>query len=728
MTMNDSEPQASKTQPNPMQTNYLSFEKDQKLAIVWMDQAGSKVNTISPEALDAIGGVLDVVEGDDEIEAVVFISRKPDTFIAGADLGVLKTMTDPAQARALSQGGHALVRRVQALGKPTVAAIHGAAMGGGLEMALACSYRIATNHKKTKLALPEVMLGLLPGGGGTQLLPRLVGIQQALSMMLTGKNVYPRKACRLGLIDALIFRHGLLDAAKQAARHLVAGTLTPRRNDKERAARLLEGNPVSRRIIYQQAEARARKETRGNYPAPLKIIDCVKTGIENGLEAGLEAEAEGFAALVFSPESRALVSLFFARQAAEKNPLKDAARPVAHVGVLGAGLMGAGIAEVSAGAGLDVTIKDVDLATAARAKKQVWQSATKKAGKRILTPFERDVMTERVVPVDDYASFAPVDLVIEAAPENLNLKRALLADTEAVTRAGCIFASNTSSIPIAALAKASARPETVIGMHYFSPVPQMPLLEIIKTDQTPDWVLATAYETGLRQGKTVIVVGDGPGFYTTRILGAYMNEALLMLEESAAIEQIDDAMERFGFPMGPYELFDLVGIDVAAKITEEMSRYETARAMNTSAAVRKLADAGYLGQKSNEGFYHHETAQGRIKKKAVNETIYAFFGGARRKTFDPAAIQNRLALLMINEAVYCLDEGLLATARDGDLGAVFGLGFPPFLGGPFRYIDAETPPAIAARLGRLKAQHGERFAPAPLLQEHARTGAPFYGD
>ena len=711
-----------------MNNDYLSLEIDGGIAVIWIDQAGAKVNTISPEALEAVNGVLDVIEQDAGIKAVVFISRKKDTFIAGADLKVLRTMTEPAQVRALTDKGHALIKRVRALDTPTVAAIHGAAMGGGLEMALACSYRIATNHKKTRLALPEVMLGLLPGGGGTQLLPRLVGIQQALPMMLTGKNIYARKAREMGLVDALTYRHGLLDAAKDAARRLAEGTLTPQRRDKDLSERLLEGNPVSRRIIYQQAEARVRKQTRGHYPAPFKIIDCVKTGMEKGLEAGFKAEAEGFAELVFTPESRALVSLFFAKQAAEKNPLADVARPVARLGVLGAGLMGAGIAEVSADKGLDVLIKDMDLEHAARGKQHVWQSATKKVRKRILSAFERDVLVERITPVADYAPFGQVKLVIEAAPENLALKQTILADTEAATRADCIFASNTSSIPISKIAEAASRPEMVVGMHYFSPVAQMPLLEIIKTDQTPDWVLATVYEAGLRQGKTVIVVGDGPGFYTTRILSLYMNEALLLLGEGARIEQVDKAMVGFGFPMGPYELFDLVGIDVAGKITEVMSRYATGRDLNISTAAKTLAEAGTLGQKSGQGFYTYDRERGQAKKKGVNEAIYAFFGDTGRKAFDAATIQDRLALLMVNEATYCLDEGILGSPRDGDLGAVFGLGFPPFRGGPFRYIDAETAPALVARLGRLQIEHGARFAPSALLQEHARTGARFYDE
>ncbi len=711
-----------------MKNDFLTLEKENDLAVVWNDQAGAKVNTISPASLEAVRQALDVIEQDEGIRAAVFISRKADTFIAGADLDVLRRATDPEQIRALTREGHALIRRVRGLAKPTVAAIHGAAMGGGLEVALACAYRLATEHPKTKLALPEVLLGLLPGGGGTQLLPRLVGIQQALEMMLTGKNVYPRKARRMGLVDALTYRHGLLDAARQAARHLADGVLRPDRQRQALAGRLIESNPVSRRLLYRQAEARVLKQTRGNYPAPPRIIACVKAGVEQGLEAGFAAEEEGFADLVFTPESKALVSLFFARQAAEKNPLQEAARPVATVGVLGAGLMGAGIAEVSAEHGLEVILKDQDLKLAAKGRQHVWQAVTRKVEKRIVSPFERDVVAERVTPVADYAAFRAVDLVVEAVPENLELKRQVLAAVEAVAPADAVFATNTSSIPVAEIAEASSRPETVLGMHYFSPVAQMPLLEIVKTGRTADWALATAYATGLRQGKTVIVVGDGPGFYTTRILGAYLNEALLLLEENAEIEQVDAAMTRFGFPMGPYQLFDLVGLDVAAKITEEMSRHAAGRARTVNTAAKKLADAGYLGQKGTRGFYHYTKERDRSRRKNVNETIYAFFGGARRKMLDPETLQERLALMMVNEAVACLGEGLLASARDGDLGAVFGLGFPPFRGGPFRYIDAETPPAVAARLARLKARHGPRFTPALLLQEHARTDTPFYAE
>ncbi len=709
--------------------DYLDIEQHGDVAVVWIDEQDSKVNRLNRRALAAFEAALEQLKQDAAARAVVFISRKPDTFIAGADLTMIQALETKNDVRALIREGHRLMARLQTLGKPTVAAIHGAAMGGGLEVALACTYRLCTGHPKTRLALPEVKLGLLPGSGGTQRLPRRVGLQEAFGMMLTGTNVYPRKARRIGLVDAVTYHPGLLDAALKAAEGLIDGSITPQKDPLGLGEKLLESTALSRRVVYQQAEARVKKETRGNYPAPFKIIDCVRTGMEEGFEAGLQKEEAHFADLAFTPESKALVSLFFAQQAAQTNPWAEHARDVGTVAILGAGLMGGGIAEVTAEGGIDVLVKDLDLGRASEAKKVVWDDLTKKVKKRILTSFERDRIVERVQPVDSYAPLAHADLIIEAVPENLNVKHQVMADTEAVASRNSIFASNTSSLPITEIARGTRYPQAVLGMHYFSPVPQMPLLEIIRTAETDERALGTAYEVGLKQGKTVIVVNDGPGFYTTRILAVYMNEALLLLEEGADAEQVDQAMVQWGFPMGPYALFDLVGIDVGAKITEVMREYladYTARDMSISNSAKKLVDAGYTGQKNGVGFYHYEDEGGKTVKKGFNDTIYAFFGGPDRTLHDPQAIQDRLALMMVSEAIYCLEEGILESATDGDVGAVFGLGFPPFRGGPFRFTDTETSPAIANRLGRLRYRHGDRFQASALLQEMAQTGARFY--
>ncbi len=704
----------------------LHLDLDDGIATIWIDQPDASVNTIDAEMLAAFETAIDQIGGAPEIDAAVFISRKDSGFIAGADLDMLRNFSSPEDVRGISEQAHALIDKVQNLGKPTVAAIDGPAMGGGLEMALGCTYRIATTGDNTKLALPEVKLGLLPGGGGTQYLPRLVGIQQALGMMLTGKNIYPKKAKRIGLVDALIHPPGLHRAAKEAARQLADGTLEIDRDPGSLTDRLLESNTLSRRIIYQQAGERTEKRTHGNYPAPPKIIECVKTGMEKGLEAGLEIEAQHFGDLAFTPESKALVSLFFAKQKAEKNLHADQARPVKTVGMLGAGLMGGGIAQVNAANGLDVVIKDMNLELAAEGKKHVWQNLKKKVDKGILSAFERDVILERIVPAEDYADFRSVDLVIEAVPEDLDIKRDVLAETEAVIRDDAVFASNTSSLPITEIAAEADHPERVLGMHYFSPVPQIPLLEIITTEQTSDEALATAYATGLQQGKTVIVVNDGPGFYTTRILAMYMNEALLLLEEGADAEEIDRAMERFGFPMGPFELFDLVGIDVAAKITRIMGERLGGGDYAISTSADKLMKAGYRGQKNERGFYFHEKKYGATEKQDFDDAVYRFFGGSERKSLAAPVVHDRLALMMTNEAVRCLDEGILHSATDGDLGAVFGLGFPPFLGGPFRYVDTRGPSAVLERLEELHAQHGARYAPADGIRTLATEGSTFH--
>ena len=515
-----------------LDTNLLSMEVDDTgIAVITIDDPDASVNKISEDMLAAFEEVIGEVERNADIRGSVFISGKETSFIAGADIDMLSAFEMPADVRALSRRAHRLIARMQNLRIPSVAAINGAAMGGGLEMALGATYRICTSHSKTKMALPEVQLGLLPGGGGTQYLPRLVGVQQALTMMLTGKNIYPSKAKRMGLVDAVIHPPGLRHAAVQAVRDLASGNLHVDRDPMSFTSKLLESNTVSRRVIYQKAGEKAQKQARGNYPAPPKIIDCVKTGMEKGLEEGLDTEARHFGDLVFTPESRALISLFFAKQKGDKNPKPETARAVDTIGILGAGLMGAGIGEVSAENGADVVLKDQSIELAADGKKHIYKAMQKKSDRRIISEFERDKIVERVTPTGDYDAFRHADVIIEAVPENLELKQSILADTEAVISDDCVYASNTSSIPIADIAANAEHPERVLGMHYFSPVGKMPLLEIVVTDDTSEEAISTAYDAGLLQGKTVIVVNDGPGFYTTRILAIYMNEALLLLEE-----------------------------------------------------------------------------------------------------------------------------------------------------------------------------------------------------
>ncbi len=698
------------------------------VATLELDAPEASVNKISWDTLNAFSDALDVVETHTDLSGLVIASGKPDSFIVGADLGMLQTFEIPAEARRLSREAHALGERMRSLAVPTVAALHGPVMGGGLELALNCDYRVASTADATKMALPEVQLGLLPGGGGTQLLPRLVGVQQALGLMLTGKNTYPDKARRIGLVDALIHPPGLRDAARRAARELAAGTRTVERAEQSLGNRLLEGNPVSRRVIYRQARTRTESRTRGNYPAPLRIIDAVRTGMEEGLEVGLNTERKHFGELAFTPESQALVSLFFAKRDAETNPQSDRARPVEALGVLGAGLMGSGIAQVSAQNGLDVVLKDQSLALAAEGKKAIWSAVTEQEEKGIINTFTRDQIVERVAPTADYAPLRTADVVIEAVPEDLSIKHAVLSEVEAVVGPDTVLASNTSALPISSIAEGVDDPSRVLGMHYFSPVPDIPLLEIVVTEDTSEEALATAYAAGLAQDKTVIVVNDGPGFYTTRILALYMNEALLLFEAGAEIEAVDAAMTDAGFPMGPFELFDLVGLDVAAKITDVMGEALSSERVDISDRAARLVEADLLGQKTNLGFYEYDADDDADDKdpQGVNDAVYHHSEASTRSTPPAGTIRDRLLLIMVNEAVRCLEDKVLRAPIDGDLGAVFGLGFPPFLGGPFRYADRQGADAVVDTLQALTDRHGPRFRPADRLQTHAAQDTTFH--
>lgn len=704
--------------------SYLNITKKENVAVITLNQPGEKVNTLNEAMMDQFASFLDDLESDVSLKGAVLISGKENNFIAGADIEMFKARESATEIEQLSLDGHKILNRVESSSKPIVAAIHGSCMGGGLELSLACHYRIASGHSKTIMALPEVKLGILPGTGGTQRLPRLIGIQKSLNYMLTGKNIYGRQAYKMGLVDELVHKDALEEAAIKAVHSVSLGKFE--RTDKRTSMeKMIEGNGLGRKIVFSQALKQTLAQTKGNYPAPEKILDAVEYGYKHGKEKGLLNEAKLFGELGATQESRALVNLFFAMNNAKKNPQKDLVKPVNKIGVLGAGLMGSGIADVSINKGkYSVLLKDRDLESAAKGEQGIWEDLNKKSEKRIITKFERDEIASRVTGVDSYAGFDGLNLVIEAVFEDLNLKHKIIKEVEEVTSDDTIFASNTSSLPISEIAKASSHPENVIGMHYFSPVQKMPLLEIITTEQTADWVTATAYEVGVKQGKTVIVVNDGPGFYTTRILAPFMNEALLLLEEGASIEFLDKAMKQFGYPVGPMALLDEVGFDVGAHVGETMKPMFDKRGARSSEKAQELVDEGYLGRKNKKGMYSYSDG----KKKEVNTGIYKYFGGTNRTKPDMETAQFRMALTMINEAAYCLEEGILKSATDGDLGAILGLGFPPFLGGPFRYIDRLGADVIVKKLNGFADEFGPRFKPASILMDKAKKGETFHKD
>ncbi|MEW6337694.1 MAG: 3-hydroxyacyl-CoA dehydrogenase NAD-binding domain-containing protein [Acidobacteriota bacterium] len=697
--------------------------RDDGVAILTWDQPGSNVNTLSPEVVEEFEREALPLLGDHRVKAAVIASGKPSTFIAGADLKMLDRITEAAEAEAFSRRGHGLLNRFARGPKPVVAAVHGAALGGGLEVALACRAIVASDDPDTVLALPEVMLGLLPGAGGTQRLPRRIGLPAALPMLLTGKRVRARRAQRIGLVDAVTTPGGIAETAARLALRLSRGEASAPR-PLPFPVRLLTFSPL-RLVVLRAARAQVLRRTRGLYPAPLAVLDCVRTGLARGEDAGQDAESRGFGELVVSRPSRSLVFLFLASNGLKKPREGAGPRPIGRIGVLGGGFMGAGVAGVSLGVA-PVVVRDVSLEVLSRCGKGIAGGLDTQVKSGALRASDRDRRLSRLHLTTDCAELAGCDVVVEAVFEDLELKRRVLDEAETVIGPGAIFASNTSALPIASIAARARHPERVLGMHYFSPVHQMPLLELVVAEKTAAWAVDTATALAHSQGKTVIAVKDGPGFYTTRILAAYLNEAMLVLEEGGAIEQVDRSLKDFGFPVGPIALLDEVGIDVGAHVARDLGAAFAARGLQSSPVLPRLHAAGYLGRKNRRGFYLYPPGA-RKGRKRVNSEVYRFFGESRRVPFRGDEIARRLGLMMVNEAARCLDEGVVGCPRDGDVGAVFGLGFPPFSGGPFHYVDQEGAATVAAHLERLAERHGARFLPAEAIAERARTGRGFYG-
>ncbi len=711
-------------------TRFFRVETAGGVATLLVDDPGERVNTVHPELMLEFVRILDALERDPAVQAVVLASGKPEGFVAGAKIELMQTVRDAASAEKLARDSQAIYGRVERFPKPIVAAIHGACLGGGCEWVLACRYRVASDEPRTQIGQPEVQLGLIPGGGGTQRLPRLVGLRAALDILLAGKALKARKAAKIGLVDEAVPPALLLEVARARAAALAAGKLRrepPRKTGAtaQVAAFALDENFLGRELVFRQARKAALAKTRGHYPAPLRALDAVEHGLKHGMAKGLELEARLFGELAVSPVARRLMEIFFATTALKKdNGTGDPTvkpRKVEKVGVLGGGLMGSGISYVTVNAGMPVRIRERDDLAAAKALGAVRVILDERVKKRSIDKLERLDKMRLLTETTDWSGFAGVDVVIEAVFEDLALKQEMVRAFEAVNRHG-LFASNTSSIPIGKIAEASRRPEDVLGMHYFSPVQKMPLLEIIVTPRTSKEATATAVALGKKQGKTVIVVGDGPGFYTSRIVAPYMNEAAHLLAEGAAIDAIDRAIVAFGFPVGPITLLDEVGIDVGEKVGKILHGAFGAR-MAPPAALHDVVAAGRLGRKNRKGFYTYDE-----KEKRVDETVYDLLpGGRTRKPVDLQDIQDRVVVQMVNEAIRCLGEGILRSARDGDVGAVFGLGFPPFRGGPFRWADEVGARALLAKMEALRARFGERFEPAPLLVEHGRAGRPFHG-
>lgn len=707
---------------------------EDRLAWLVLDDPAKKVNTLSSRLFEWFGEQIAQLERE-RPEALILLSGKADGFVAGADIEELQALKETAQVLALLRRGHELLNRLAELPFPTVAAIHGACLGGGLELALGCRFRIATEHPKTKLGVPEVQLGLIPGLGGTQRLPRLIGVPAALDLILTGRQVDARKAKRLGLVDDTCHPADLRTAAVRWARG--GAERTPSRGMarlSRKAADWIARTPLTDRMVFDKARAGVMAKTGGHYPAPLVAIEVVRDGIKLPLARALDVEAGAFSRLVTSDAAKSLMSIFFRKNEVEARAAKLArrARPIATVGVLGAGFMGAGIAQVLAEKGMQVVMKDRDLAALGRGlafcNERFRERMKRRRPSSRSTEAELKTALGRIHATVDYAAFQRVDLVVEAVFEDVEVKHAVIREIESAAPEGLIFASNTSAIPIARLAEASRRPENVVGMHFFSPVHKMPLLEVIRHPGTSDEALATVVELGRRMGKTIIVVQDGPGFFTSRVLSPFLNEAAWLLVDGASVDQIDQAMTRWGWPVGPFALLDEVGLDVARHAGEVMHGALGDR-LSPPHVFHRMIEDRRMGRKSKRGFYLYEEDGGTKKGrgKQVDPAVYRLLDWQPGQVPDEQIVE-RCWLQMLNETARCMEEGILRNPADVDIGVIFGFGFPPFRGGLLVEADRQGLPWVVSRLESYAERHGKRLEPAELLRDMARKGERFYRD
>ncbi len=698
------------------------------IALLTLDAPGKGANVLSRHVLEELASHLDALEKRTDLAGLVLRSGKEHSFIAGADLREFAaSFTAPKEdVVQMCRAGHALFGRLSQCRFVTVAAIDGVCVGGGAELALWCDRRVAAEHPKTEIGFPEVKLGLFPGWGGASRTPRMIGLANALEMVTSGESVSAREAYKMGLVSDVVPPERLLDAAinlirieRQTGQYL---------KDRQTWSQPIPISETELGFLAATASAMIQQQTKGHYPAPVAALDLMMENAAEDLETALKHEAEEMAKLFGSPVNQALINVFFLDQRNKKDRGVErddiAPRDVRQVGVVGAGIMGGGIVAANMRRGVPVVVTDASPAALARGVQKIMEEAS----------FNRETKAPDAAKAIELApllnvsradeEFAVCDVVIEAVVERLDVKRKVFARLEPLLSDTAILASNTSTIPITTMAEGLKRPERFCGIHFFNPVRRMKLVEVIRGEQTSDETIATAVAYVKRLGKSPIVVKDGPGFLVNRLLFPYMNEALELLLEGASVEDIEKAAKRFGMPMGPITLFDMVGLDTALYAGGVMHEAFPNRYADNP-LLAKLVEQGRLGQKSGAGFFNYQTKK---REPQLDPGFGQLLDAHRRgqKKFTQEELQHRLFLPMLLEATRVLEAGLVRDARDVDLGLIYGIGFPPFRGGLMHWADTVGAAKIVELLKPFE-NLGDRYQPTPLLREAAKANRGFYG-
>ena len=712
--------------------NSIRIENKGKIAVVSLDLEGEKVNKWNTQMMGRLREVIQELKGS-SYSCVIFKSEKPKIFVAGADINEIRNMKTREEFSRAVEGGQTIFSELEDLPMPTIAAINGACMGGGTEFALACDYRIASDDPSTKIGLPETMLGILPGFGGCVRMPRVIGLQAALDIILAGKAVNSKKALKIGLVDQVVHPNLLADFAIKRANEIVSSGAKKRRKKFKPKGfmNVLLESFLGRWLVFSQARKATLKATKGFYPAPIRALDVIKsTYCMSNREEAMKIEREGFCDVAVTDISKNLIHVFDLTEMVKKQTgvtgVQVKPREVKRMGILGAGTMGGGVAYIAADKGIEVRMKDLSLEALSKGLKHASDLWMKLVKRKSIDKYQYNQKMSLVSSTTDYSGFKSLDLVVEAIVEDMKIKQKVIGECAGQMKENAIIVTNTSSLSVTEMAAGHPKPELFAGMHFFNPVHRMPLVEVIRGEKTNDETIATVFELSKRMGKMPVVVKDGPGFLVNRLLIPYLSEAAFLVQEGMSIEKVDYALEKkFGMPMGPCELMDAIGLDVCIKVLKIFKKAFGER-IEMAACMDAIEKSGRLGQKNQKGFYSYGP-DGR--KTQVDQSIYSVLGlPAPTNPYTDEECIDRCVLSMVNECALAFNKDhIVELPHEVDLAMIMGTGFPPFRGGLLKYADSVTTPKIVAKLQEyVQKRNAKRLQPAQPLVAMAQANQRFY--